>query len=164
MTGEFMDQPHSDAPSNSAIRLSNQEFTDLVARLRRCVGRSELVGSMTCGTMLLPFGCGVMWLYGFHSSLILSGVGAATLVSVVSARLLKRQVRHFEHDIQALVQFLNNTDDAGLIGYILDLGKSTGTHYRTFEDVHSACYPAITRLLPLLKASYRVSSVVPEMV
>lgn len=128
-------------------QLAVAQFTDLVARIKKCGRWSALIDKLTCSTIVLLLLGGV----AFRSWWVLSGVGICILLGLFSDRVLKRQVRGFERHIEELMRFLRITDDPRLIGDILDLQVEAQRHIRTFEEVYVSCEHATMRLLPLLR-------------
>jgi hypothetical protein len=139
---------------DKASLLTPDEFRALVAHVRRNTNRVDGLGcaAIIINAIAVVFGLG--WWLWFREDKFLPIVIPVVFVNALMTRLFAHRVRKDANQVERLIRFIENTQDARQLGTILDLDGTAGHPGGIWQKVYKAARGAVIRLLPLLQPSH----------
>lgn len=150
-------QPQLPSTADKLVKLDNEalltpeEFRALVARLNCSIKRVKISHRVLLRTVFIIFGGSMIWRWWSNRAIFGSGLFCFMLVTEISLFLAWRSIGKKKTIAERLIRSVGNTNDAGLVGTMLDL-HGTSTHLGSaWRTVDTSTLTALSRLLPLLQ-------------
>ena len=149
----FQAPPTTDNP-DAAPLLTEWEFKTLVIALKDDTRTSHRV---LIRAAMMAFISSTIWRWWGLVPALVSLVFVFMLVTEFTVFIVLRKIDKKQPTAERLIRFIENTQDAGLLGTIIDLYVAAGRLGDTWHEVSNAAFTAAMRLLPLLKSSHAYS-------
>jgi len=142
-------------PLTAKPLLTTEEFRALAARIHRAEKRLNYAIGIAVGglSITVVVALGSIW-FGYPTAVV-SWMVLQRLKSTY-LRAYSCTQKHKQHT-ERLMRFLTETQDANMVGPILDLEVSYDVEEESFKLILPSIHAAMLRLLPLIEASHRDS-------
>lgn len=132
--------------------LTPDEFRALVARREQKFNRASSLEQFATCTNVVSVGFGLLWWCWKHEPVIALFALCIVICNLIVTRLIERNLNKDGQELERLCWFVENTQDVGMLGFIIDLPLLTELPFGKLHRWDKARYDAIFRLFPSIRS------------